>query len=660
MRKNITFLNYIIGFLMAFVLVGPSLLLAQEAVVPVAVVSSGNVTPLSAVDAIMAATKSKPLPEVLDSVADKPIIMIQSPLNNSISVKSKAVFKGHLINADMLSINGEPIKLNGTQFFHKASLVSPNVYHTFYLEASSSKTHLTTIEKRRVYFVKIFPIKKKKKDSKKSLSLSPNSSQDFQDGMASKIPTVFVSTPQRNLVTPETEILVEGRVTDAKEFFMNSRLISLDKDGSFSEVVELNSVGKYVINMYALGHDNLSTTEIRHVFRVDKSDSSLGVPKKSKLEEGLSKKISLDLSGVDIKDVVQILSKKGHLNIVADKTLAGLVYVSLEDVSILDALDLILNSHGLSYRILDNTILVGPAAKLNTVTRIVPKIIRLNNVRAVDAEAAIKELLTREESVQVLESENMVVLNVDSKKIEIIVGMLAEMDLYRIPQIVVEAQILEVSKSSLDNIGVAWSNTYGIGVDGTLTNGATTYTSSLSLSTIISLLESKGKARVLAKPRIKAINKKEAKIFIGDQLPYIELTTDPSGRVQESVKYVESGINLMLTPDINPITQEVLMEIATDVSYVNGFKGPNNDIPVVRSRAVQTTVIVKNGHTVLIGGLFNSSDTDNVSRFPFLGRIPLIGLLFTANKETRDQTELVIAVTPRIIDTDLEEVIPIQ
>ena len=159
---------------------------------------------------------------------------------------------------------------------------------------------------------------------------------------------------------------------------------------------------------------------------------------------------------------------------------------------------------------------------------------------------------------------------------------------------------------------------------------------------------------------IKAINKKEAKIFIGDQLPYIELTTDPSGRVQESVKYVESGINLMLTPDINPITQEVLMEIATDVSYVNGFKGPNNDIPVVRSRAVQTTVIVKNGHTVLIGGLFNSSDTDNVSRFPFLGRIPLIGLLFTANKETRDQTELVIAVTPRIIDTDLEEVIPIQ
>jgi type II secretory pathway component GspD/PulD (secretin) len=91
---------------------------------------------------------------------------------------------------------------------------------------------------------------------------------------------------------------------------------------------------------------------------------------------------------------------------------------------------------------------------------------------------------------------------------------------------------------------------------------------------------------------------------------------------------------------------------------VNGFGGPNNDIPIVRQRKVDTSIVVKDGRTVLIGGLFNSSDTESGSRFPILSQVPVIGTFFKSNRTQKDQTELVIALTPKIIRFDFEEKIP--
>ncbi|RAP36453.1 hypothetical protein DID80_05465 [Candidatus Marinamargulisbacteria bacterium SCGC AAA071-K20] len=364
------------------------------------------------------------------------------------------------------------------------------------------------------------------------------------------------------------------------------------------------------------------------------------------------------MSGADIKDVLRILAKKGDLNIISDKSLRGLVNVSLDQVSIENAIDLILTSQGLSYRVVENTIVVGSVSKLNSASHIETQIFRLDNINVVSVETVLRQYLSKDEHIQVLINENMIVVKADSKKIKEFQKLIKKLDAHRVPQIVLEAQILEVSKSSLDDLGVAWNNTYGVGAAGTITDGKLSYSAGLSLETVITLLENEGKARILAKPRIKAIDREEAEIFIGDELPYIELTTDPSGRVQESVKYVNSGINLKVKPFINTNTQEIRIKIEPEVSYVNGFKGSNNDIPIVRKRRVSTTVFVKNGQTVLIGGLFNSSDTDNINRFPLISRVPVFGVFFKNNKKTNDQTELVIAITPQIVDFDLEEAIP--
>ena len=105
------------------------------------------------------------------------------------------------------------------------------------------------------------------------------------------------------------------------------------------------------------------------------------------------------------------------------------------------------------------------------------------------------------------------------------------------------------------------------------------------------------------------------------------------------------------------IKRKLILKIMVCIN--NGYKGKNNDIPIVRTRKVNTSVVVKNGYTVLIGGLFNSSESNTLSRFPFFSRIPLLGVLFKSNKVEHDQTELVIAITPTIINDELEESIPL-
>ena len=376
----------------------------------------------------------------------------------------------------------------------------------------------------------------------------------------------------------------------------------------------------------------------------------------SVITKKLMRKVSSDLAGADIRDVLNILSRKGALNIVSDKNLTGEIYVTLHEVSILDAIDFILGSQGYSYKIVDNTILVGTKTILDQPTRLETKIIRLHNLDPSTVEPLLSQYLSSGEIVQV--QGHLLILTVDSRKISQLTDMISKLDAEKVPQIILEAQIIEVSKSILDNLGIDWADNYGIGLTSSLTDGTFTYSGSFSLSSVISLLESEGKARVLAKPRIKAIHGDTAEIFIGDRIPYSELTVAATGTIAESISYVDAGINLSILPEIDVYTQQIKIKVAPEVSYINGYQA-STDVPIVRTRRVNTTVFVKNGNTVLIAGLFNSAESDKLAQFPLLGRVPFLGRLFSTNKVEADQTELVIAITPQIIDSNFEESIPL-
>ncbi len=588
-----------------------------------------------------------------DKTSEEFSIILSFPENDYVSRDPMVTFTGVVTGAQRFMINNKQVFLkDGGRFSHRVQLLDRNAYNKFRLVAINPLGK--KIEKSRDIYYKF--------DQSRILTYLDSSEKAAVMPIGSTenvIPEIEIETPQDNYVTYKNKIDIKGRVFHAKELLINNRVIKLNNKGEFSETFNLDNIGKYVFNVYALGDNGLNAMSLLKLFRIQESSEINS--EETKLSKGMSEKlsrlVSINLAGADLRDILTVLAQKGDLNLVTDKSLKGEIYISLQDVKIIDAIDFVLSSQGFSYRIVGTTIMVGDQSALDKPSRLETKIIRVNNIASSLLKPIIEEYLVQGESVQV--RDNYIIITVDAKKVDSISSMVLKLDSDKIPQIMLEAQILEVNKSSLDNLGVSWPENYGLGITATDANGTISYAATYTLGTAISMLESKGKARVIAKPRIKAIHGQEAEIFIGDRIPYVELTVGAAGAVAESVSYVDAGINLRILPEINSHTQDIKIRIQPEVSYINGFRGKNNDIPIVRTRRVDTTVYVKNNNTVLIGGLFNSSDSDTDSKFPFLSKLPLAGNLFKTSKEIQDQTELVIAITPKIVNEDFEESIPI-
>ena len=160
-----------------------------------------------------------------------------------------------------------------------------------------------------------------------------------------------------------------------------------------------------------------------------------------------------------------------------------------------------------------------------------------------------------------------------------------------------------------------------------------------------------GNARVLANPKIATLNGREASILIGTRIPYTTTGTVFAGGAAAPTQRIEReevGIKLRITPLINA-DGYITTQINPEVSSVIGFRGVNNDLPVIATRQASTTVRLKDGNSVIIGGLLSEERTSTVSKVPFLGSIPGIGYLFQHHVTGVTKKDLVIEVTPRIL-----------
>ena len=162
-----------------------------------------------------------------------------------------------------------------------------------------------------------------------------------------------------------------------------------------------------------------------------------------------------------------------------------------------------------------------------------------------------------------------------------------------------------------------------------------------------------GETRVVATPKIAVIENQEARIHIGERQAYITNTTTQTSStttVAEEVTFVDVGIQLFITPVINEdgfVTLKVKPEISSVVSYLT--TAADNKIPILNTSTAETTVMVKDGSTVIIGGLEQESETKNSKEVPFMSRIPLVGSLFSSSDKTKERTEFLVMVTPHII-----------
>lgn len=168
-----------------------------------------------------------------------------------------------------------------------------------------------------------------------------------------------------------------------------------------------------------------------------------------------------------------------------------------------------------------------------------------------------------------------------------------------------------------------------------------------NLVATLELAEANNKGKILSQPRLMTLSGNEARIHIGTRYPYKSATTlNQSGGTAENIQYVDVGILLNVTPQVNTKSGTIVMKLAPEVSDVVGFR---NDAPIITSRQTNTVVEVSDGETVVIGGLLRDEDLKSKTGVPILKEIPVIGEFFRYSKKTSNKTNLVIMITPKVV-----------
>ena len=574
-----------------------------------------------------------------------PAFVSLSPSRDTTIQSPTVRITGRVRDAKWVSINGLPVTIKKGGEFEFGVRLRKNRAKLFRLKARAKDGRLTTKLLRLTYAPPA---------TDEAMALTPTNPLSIEPPSAPfpplslARPTLTISQPLHHRVVAENHVLVEGQTNVSQQIVINNQPYPVRSDGHFNATVKLPHFGRHTLAISASSGDT-SLSRRLHVMRVPRRTRA--TVSEEVLKKRLNTTITMDLVDADIKSVLRRLAKKGRLNIVADKSLKGTVNISLSKVSLQSAIELILNTQGLAYKLVDNSLIVAPPDKLNQPTSIETALIKLDSMNGAEILRILTEYLAKGESAQLMKDDNIILIQADAKKIEKLLTLAQKMDSQTPPQIMLEAKIIETASTELQSLGINWPNATPYSYSYQDINGITNIQNSYAFLGVLNTLEEKGKAKILARPSIKVLHDEQAEIFIGDEVPYIETTVDQNGRLTESVKFVDLGITLKVKPIIKKGSREVTLDIAPEVSYIFAFRGSNNDIPWIKTRKVQTTVSVRDGNTVVIGGLFNSSDSESVSRLPFIGGLPIIGnLLFGTKKTDRTASELIITVTPTIVD----------
>lgn len=395
----------------------------------------------------------------------------------------------------------------------------------------------------------------------------------------------------------------------------------------------------------------------------------------------LGRLVSLDADLADLPAVLKILAEKGGLNIITGPGVTGgKITIHMKDVPVEQAVNLVVRAAGLAYERIGNSILVAESKTLNEETGLSSYTIALQYADATEVQAALKGLA---ENIQVDRGGNRLIIVTSPRVITEIQAVVAEMD-RPARQVMLEARVTEVSTDDLKRLGIDWDlvnrqgfvfveGTYdsvnaegGIESPGSIAAGKavpnTPGTNDIwklgnftrlprAFRTFLDLLIRDGNARVLAQPKLVTLNGKEASMLAGQRIPYLVSQTVFAGGAAaptQSVQREEVGIKLSITPLINA-DGYITVHVKPEVSSVTAFRGPNADLPVVSTRQAETTVRLKDGSSIVIGGLLNEEKTTSRTKVPLLGDIPWLGALFRHENTSSSKRDLVIEVTPHLL-----------
>ncbi|MFH4786090.1 type IV pilus secretin PilQ [Vibrio diabolicus] len=432
-------------------------------------------------------------------------------------------------------------------------------------------------------------------------------------------------------------------------------------------------------------------------------------PDKSILEKE-GKLISINFQDIPVRNVLQLIADYNQFNLVVSDSVEGNLTLRLDGVPWQQVLDIILQVKGLDKRVDGNVILVAPTDELDlrekqqlekqqleqTMGELSSEIIKVNFAKASDIAEMINgegniSMLSERGSMTIDERTNSLLIRELPENIEVIREIIESLDI-PVKQVQIEARIVTINEGNMDELGIRWgftsingNNTVGgsiennlatiglysggegedggdgdgVGIDDFLNvNLAATSPNATSIAfqvaklgsdTLLDLelsaLQQESKAEIISSPRLITTNKKPAYIEQGTEIPYLESSS--SGAT--TVTFKKAVLSLKVTPQITPDNRLVLDLSVTQDRPGQVVKTGTGEAVAIDTQRIGTQVLVNNGETVVLGGIFQHSITNSVDKVPLLGDLPLLGALFRRSYENVGKSELLIFVTPKVV-----------
>jgi len=401
--------------------------------------------------------------------------------------------------------------------------------------------------------------------------------------------------------------------------------------------------------------------------------------------------ISLDIQDAEIKGVLRLIADVSGLNVISGDDVKGTITTRLVNVPWDQALDVILRTLGLGQTREGNIIRVASSERfakeqqdivrdkqtIERVEELVTKVVAINYAKAAELKTNLGSLLSQRGSIMVDERTNTMIIKDVQGNLTEILALIGTLD-QQTPQILIEARIVETSRAFERQLGIQWGLRYNETTNRRFPNtiqlsgGAGTSPSGgafvvnlpapvglgsgaaigltlghvandLILDLQLSAMENSGQGRIISNPKITTLDNKEAVIQSGFTLPFE--TTSATGTKTE---FVDANLNLTVTPHVTS-DQFITMKVAAKRNEPDFARTSAGGAPSIVKREATTEVLVKDGHTTVIGGLYTRSTSDSLTGIPFFSKIPVLGWFFK-NEGRRDEVlELLIFITPRII-----------
>lgn len=383
---------------------------------------------------------------------------------------------------------------------------------------------------------------------------------------------------------------------------------------------------------------------------------------------------SIDVEGADIRTVVRAIAEFSGRNIVVGKDVKATVRVKLSNVGWQEALRTVLRSNGLDYTDEGGILRVDDAGRLQTEAvdreaarakqmELVPletRIIKLNYANAGEMATALGSSLSRRGTIQTEKRTNSLIVTDLSNNLDQLEQMAIKLD-STTPQIEITAKLVDVDVNALRDIGVEWNisglnpgndpdQTLGIDHKTGIADPANTITYGLTKSwglveAKLQTLELNRKANVISNPRVTTVDNREAKILVGQKIPLI--VQDVAGNPVSQLQTI--GIQLKVTPHLTQ-DKKIVMDLHPEVSDLASQSTVQGGV-IINTSEADTRVMVDDGQTAVIGGLIRTNESTVRKGIPILMDMPLIGWAFREDSKARENRELIIFVTPRLLTT---------